>query len=354
MRRLLRLFRLLAAGLVVVLLMTSCSLLGGSSGDSPSSSGSLEKSTLTVGVLPVADSAPFYLALDRGFFRDEGLTVDVQLAANGGDTVTKLVGGSFDIGIASYPAFFAAQVKKVADLAIAVDAYQSRPGHCILLTTGRSPIKSPEDVPGRKIAVSGRGTVSDLSLMAALKVRNLDYSKVQWVEASFPNMGGLLQTGSVDGMLAIEPFITKAEKDFGAIQVLDTFEGPTADFPQSGWGLLRKFAKDNPNTVAAFQRAMAKGTDLAQNRAEVEPLLVKYTKVDKDTAALVTISTYPKTLEPRRLQRPADLMAEFNVIPKRVPYVPSQRLAELDVTPLLLPPPAPVPAPPTSAPTSSK
>jgi NitT/TauT family transport system substrate-binding protein len=332
---------LVSAAVAAIASVSGCGLLGSSAEPSPPSANGLEKPSLTIGVLPVADSAPFYLALDRGFFRDEGLTIDVQPAANGGDTVTKLVGGSFDIGIASYPAFYAAQAKRVADLAIAADAYQSRPGHCVLLTTARSPIKNVADIPGKKIAVSGRGTVSDLSLMSALKVLNLDYSKIQWVEASFPNMGGLLQTDAVDGMLAIEPFITKAEKDFGATRVLDTFEGPTADFPQSGWGLLRKFVNDNPKTVAAFQRAMAKGADLAQNRAEVEPVLIKYTKVDKDTAALLTLSTYPKTLEPRRLQRPADLMAEFNVIPKRQSLIPGERVSELDVTGMLLPAPAP-------------
>jgi NitT/TauT family transport system substrate-binding protein len=341
MRRLLRSSWPHLVLLVAMMLnLCGCGLLSGAS-EEPAASDRLEKAKITVGVLPVADSAPFYLALDKGYFQDEGLTVDVQVATNGGDTVTKLVGGGFDIGIASYPAFLAAQVKKVADVAIAVDAYQSRPGHCVLLTTPASSIKTAADVPGKKIAVSGRGTVSDLSLMSALKVRNLDYTKINWVESPFPNMGALLAKGDVDAMLAIEPFITKGEKEFGALPVLDTFEGPTADFPQSGWGLLRTFVQQNPKTVAAFQRAMARGIDLAQNRAEVEPILVKYTKVDKDTAALLKVSTYSKTLEPKRLQRPADLMAEFGLIPKRQTPTLDERTAELDVAPLLLPPPPP-------------
>jgi NitT/TauT family transport system substrate-binding protein len=128
-----------------------------------------------------------------------------------------------------------------------------------------------------------------------------------------------------------EPFVTTTEKQFGAVPVLDVSSGPTQDISMSGWAALDKNTSANPKTFAAFQRGLAKGvSDVKNDRGgKLEPILVKYVKIDKETAPLVHIADYPESLDPVRLQRVADLMKDFSVIPNK-----------LEVAPMLLATPA--------------
>ena len=85
-----------------------------------------------------------------------------------------------------------------------------------------------------------------------------------------------------------------------------------------------------PANADYLQRGLAKGIrDVKADRTGVlEPILVKYVKIDQGTASLVHISDYPESLDAVRLQRVADLMKQFNVIKDR-----------LDVSQMLAPPP---------------
>jgi NitT/TauT family transport system substrate-binding protein len=104
-------------------------------------------------------------------------------------------------------------------------------------------------------------------------------------------------------------------KNAGAQPIFDTAVGPTADMPTAGWGSTGKFTDQNPNTIAAFQRAMQKGTDLALgDRGKVEPMLVEFSGVDEDTARMATLLTFQSKLDATRIQRVPDLMLEFKVI----------------------------------------
>jgi len=330
-----RLSVIITTALALVLAVSGCSALGGSdkSGSSPGPGqpgGALEKAKIKVGVLPVVDVAPFYRAVDNGYFKQEGLDVEVVLAASGPKAIESLIGGDLDIAVTSYPGAFAAQAKKAADIKIVADLYAAREGHGVLISAPGGTVRKPEDVPGKKIAVTSRGSISDLALMSVLQSKALDVSKIQWVQMPLPDMGPALQRHDIDGAVAVEPFVTMAEKSIGAMPIVDIASGATAELSMSGFASLAKWVKDKPNSLAAFQRGLAKGIrDVKTDRAGVlEPILVKYVKIDQGTASLVHISDYPESLDAVRLQRVADLMKQFDVIKDR-----------LDVSQMLAPPP---------------
>ena len=70
---------------------------------------------------------------------------------------------------------------------------------------------------------------------------------------------------------------------------------------------------------------MAKGQRDAADRPTVEPLLVEYAKVDKETASLVHFGEFPTTLDATRLQRVAGLMRTYGLLEK-----------DFDVKPMLV------------------
>ncbi|HEY0450979.1 ABC transporter substrate-binding protein [Actinophytocola sp.] len=313
---------LVATALTLVTTLTSCGLLGGSdASNAPAQGGSggLEKTSIKVSIMKTTDLAPFHLAMKKGFFDKEGLKVEFVQAPSGGESVTKLVAGEVDISYSSYTPFFLAESKGAAQknggIKIVADAASAGPGSTMVVATPDSSVKSVKDMANKRVAITATGTISDLLTMSTLKTNNVDWKGITWVKTPFPDTAARLKAHEVDAAFVTEPFLTQTMRVAGAQPIFDTAVGPTADMPVAGWGSTGKFVKDNPNTIAAFQRAMQKGTDLAlSDRSLVEPLLVEFSGVDEDTAKMATLLTFQSKLDATRLQRVPDLMLEFGVI----------------------------------------
>jgi NitT/TauT family transport system substrate-binding protein len=307
----------LAASALLVM-TTGCSALGSNDSAATGGNASVEKAKINISVLTAADLAPLYLANQNGYFKQEGLEVNITTAASGAATLTKLVSGESDVIFSSYVPLFVAQATGAADIKLVADAVSASPNSTMVIAGPNSPVKTVQDLAGKKIAITAPGTATDTLTKAIMKANNVDFTKVSWVPMAFPDMSTALGKGDVDAALMVEPFLTQAAKTVGAVPVVDAASGPTADFPVAGYASLAKFTAENPKTIAAFQRAMKKATDDAADRAKIEPMIVKYAKVDADTAALITLPNYHSTMDPRRLQRVPDLLQEFGLIKKRV------------------------------------
>ncbi|MFK0248017.1 ABC transporter substrate-binding protein [Amycolatopsis azurea] len=312
----------LAMAAVVTTSVGGCGLLGGDESSSSGGSGNLEKSKIKVATMSTIDTASLRLAQDGGYFKAEGLDVELTEAATGQISLTKLIGGEVDIAYASYTPFFIAMSKGTADIKLVSDASSAGPKSTMVVTVPTSPVKNVNDLAGKKIGIFAPNTVSDTLTKSVMKDHGVDFSKVQWVPVQPPNMAAALKNGDIDAGFLTEPFITQAAKQAGTVPIVDTATGATQDFPTAGYGALGKFTTENPKTVSAFQRAMQKATRDAADRSKIEPLLVKYAKIDQDTAALTTLLTFQSTLDPRRIQRVPDLLLQMGAIQTKIDVGP--------------------------------
>ncbi|WP_103349462.1 ABC transporter substrate-binding protein [Amycolatopsis sp. CA-128772] len=296
-----------------------CGALG-SAASNPAPAGSgLEKATLKISILPTTDLGPFWLAQDSGYFQAEGLTVESVVAASGQASLAKAISGEADIAFSTYPPFFTAHSTGAADMELVADATSVNPKSNAIVTVPNSPVKTIFDLAGRKIAITAKNTASDLLTRSVMQDHNVDYGKVKWVLIPLPNIAAALQQGDADAAYLPEPYITQAAKTAGAIPVVDINTGATQDFPLTGYGATKKWVREHPKTLAAFQRAMQKATHEALiDRAKVEPLLVRFAKIDEDTAKLLTLPGYGSILDSRRLQRVPDLLLQLGAIPSPI------------------------------------
>lgn len=300
--------------------ISGCGLLGGSDDSSSASegNGAVEKTDITVATLPAIDVAPLHMAVDNGYFKEEGLNVTIDQTASGQAALTKLVGGDADIAFSSYVPFLVAHSKGAADIKFVADAVATTPDSVQIVAMPNSSVKSVRDLEGKRVAVSALNTISDAMVKSVMKANGLDYKSVDFVPVSFPDIAGALSRGDVDAGLLIEPFLTKAASSTGTVRIIDAATGPTKDFPLAGYGALTEFVEKNPKTVAAFQRAMQKATEEAQDRSKVEPVVVKTAKVEPEIASLLKLPLFHSALDASRIQRVSDLCAEFGIIPKRI------------------------------------
>lgn len=296
-----------------------CGLLSGEeeSESQGGGNGSVEKSTITVTHLPSIDVAPLYIAKESGYFSDEGLDVKIEVASSGQAATQKMIGGDADIVQSSYVPFMLAHTKGTAEIKIVADAVSAAPDTFVVVAKKGGDVKKVEDLEGKRIAVSDTGTISDTIVKSLLKTNGLDHKSVEWIPLSFPEIATAVDKGNVDAGLLIEPFLTMGSEKYGVTPVADVATGPTDDFPLAGYGALADFVEKNPKTVAAFQRAMEKATNDAQDRQVVEPVIQETAGLDAATASLVNLPNFHSSLDASRLQRVSDLMVEFGLLEEK-------------------------------------
>lgn len=323
---------LLAAGMAV-LLTAGCGLFGGESSDDNASSetaaakGPLEKSTLNVGVMVGLDCSGAQIALLDDLFKEEGLTVKPETVQSGQVAIPKLAAGSLDFTFGNWVSFMAAQDKGVVDMRFVSESYIATPNSNLgIITVPNSGVNGVKDLVGKKVAVNALKNINELLIRAVFEANDINFDDVELVPMPFPDMAGALSSGAVQAAATIDPFIVNAQQSLGAKLVVDlSGPGPTENWPVAGFATTAKFAKENPNTVAAFQRVLLKGQELAGDRKNVEEALPKYAGMPPEVAAIVRMGTFPTTIDSKRLQRVADALWSYKMLDK-----------ELDVEPLVI------------------
>ncbi|GAA3021758.1 ABC transporter substrate-binding protein [Streptosporangium longisporum] len=262
-----------------------------------------------MGAIAVPDSAPLYLAKARGYFADEGLTVAIEPVQSAPHAFPALEGGALDVALVNYVSVFQA-VSRGASFTVIADAYQAAPRTFVVMTSKDSPVRTMADLKGRTIGVASRRSIGSLTIAAALAAHGLGESDVKLLEFPLPEMIDKLRQGIVDAAWLTEPFITQGTTTGARIvQDMAPADGPTAGLPVAGWGITKAYAARNPRTVAAFQRAIGRAQRLAAtDRKAVTDIIPTYTRIPPAVAGVITLGTFPTTLDAKRLQRVADLM----------------------------------------------
>jgi NitT/TauT family transport system substrate-binding protein len=299
--------------LVAVLALTVAGC--GSSGADEKASSGVEKSTITVGMLPVEGSAALKLAIARGFFRAEGLTVKIQILQGGAEAPPKLSSGNLDISAGAYVPFFQAKAGGFP-LHIVADAYESAPGTHTLLVANDSPIHRVQDLAGKKIGVNAKRNLASLMIEATVGPQGVKLADKNFVAMPLPNMEAALKSHSVDAVQAVEPFSSQMQKSIGARLVTDLSQGPTANFPISGYVSTESWVKKNPKTAAAFKRAIGKGQAMLADRQVLTQTLPTFTQIEPATAQTIHTGVVPTSINTTRLQRVADIMQQYGYLKK--------------------------------------
>ncbi|WP_329051387.1 ABC transporter substrate-binding protein [Amycolatopsis sp. NBC_01488] len=297
---------------LVLALVSACSQRSGSG-----SGGTVEKPAIRVAIFAAVDLATFWLAQEGGYFKAEGLDVQADLAASGQESLNRLTNGQDDLAVSTYTLFFLAK-NNGSDVRLVADATSASPRSNEVVTVPNSPVKTVNDLNGKRIAISSKNAASDVLTQSVMRDHGIDTGKVQWVPMPLPEMGAALAQGKVDAAYQPEPFLTQSAKTAGAYPVIDAASGSTESFPLTGYGATGKWVQDHPKTMLAFQRAMLNATRASVDRARIEPLVVRNAHVDQDIASLMVMPAFGSTLDARRIQRVPDLLQQLGVVQTKI------------------------------------
>ncbi|MFW3168814.1 ABC transporter substrate-binding protein [Geodermatophilus sp. CPCC 206100] len=302
---------------LLVALATTLTACGGGGDAAPGTGaaaepGAPEQTELTVGVLPLADLAPFYLAINEGLFEEQGLTVQADVASGGAAQIAASVAGDLDLVFSNYVSLLQAAAE---GLPMRIVRENNRSGPQGIYAATGSGIDAPADLAGKRIAINSLGNIQELTARAVLESHGVDLDSLTFVELPPPDMPAALAQGNVDAAWMVEPFLTEVEQAGDAGRVVGAFEGPTENLPVAGWATTAQFVQENPNTVAAFVRALDEAMALAaDDPGLVAEVIPTYTEISPEVAAQLAPAGLSVTSDLSDFGALADLMVEHGLI----------------------------------------
>jgi NitT/TauT family transport system substrate-binding protein len=264
---------------------------------------------IKVGSSPVLSSVGIYLAKERGYFKEQGLEVEISDFGNSGAPMTMLLSkGELDVGAGNITAGLFNAIANGEQFKIVADKgnidknkdYLSLIVRNDHIKSGR--YKSLKDLKGFKMGLTSLDGVSQEILTEKfLQSVGLKLEDVTFVKLSYADMNLALKSGTIDATIQIEPFLTKAQSEGIATKVA----GGSSVYPKQQSGVLLyspKFIKESPEEAKKFMIAYAKAVNDYNNafiknehRTEVINDLKKSFKYDDktwDNMAIVGLNDY--------------------------------------------------------------
>ncbi|MGB7951793.1 MAG: ABC transporter substrate-binding protein [Candidatus Binatia bacterium] len=283
-----------------------------------------------LGYMKIADTAPMFVAMEKGFFKAEGLELETIPMAGGAIIVQGVTSGDLQFGWTNVISLYQAHVAKFDFKLIAGGATNvkgSNDTHAIeVLKT--SPIVRAKDLEDKTVAVNTLNNIVHLMAMAWIDQNGADSSKVKFVEIPFPNMAAALAAGQIDAISVQEPFATAAVEKGAARVLVKPWGEVQQKFLIASWFASEKWIQKNRQMTQAFVRAINRGIDaIHADPAVSRSTMIKWTGLSPDLVAKIQLPVFEKTLSERDLQATIDLAAKYKMIPR--PFKASEVISPL-------------------------
>ena len=220
------------------------------------------RTTIAVGGKASLYYLPLTIAGQLGYFRDEGLQVEILDFAGGAKALQAMMGGGADVVSGGFDHVMVMRARGQDLRGFVLQG--ATPAISLGVATGRT-YRSPKDLKGMKIGVSAPGSSTHAFINYLLATAGIAPDDVSIIGVGTgPAAVAAMQAGHLDAIANIEPAITLMEKSGSIKVVVETVsvQGATAVFgsplPSGSLYTREEFIKANPNTVQALANAMVR------------------------------------------------------------------------------------------------
>jgi NitT/TauT family transport system substrate-binding protein len=219
--------------------------------------------TVKVGTTNLSSDIGLFLAEKRGYFKDEGLKVELIPFDAGAKMVAPLGAGDLDAGAGAASAGLYNAVNRGLKLKMVADKGTNIAGYSYKALMVRKDLidsgafKSLADLKGKKVAIIANGAADESVINQALKKAGLKDDDIEKVFLPFPQHLTAFANKAIDASISAEPGITAMVRNGAAVR----FVGLDDFYPVQQTAMLLingKFAEDR-RTVTAFLKAYLRG-----------------------------------------------------------------------------------------------
>lgn len=264
--------------------------------------------------------APFFNAIDEGYFKEEGIEVEV-VKAGGGVATPALLSGQFDFSTSESSAFSA--IMKGGPLKVIVIEANRAP---FQLWSTAPDLRTVQDLKGRQVGIQTRGDTFEIWMRLVLKEHGMSGDDVGYTPMGFGDAPRLaaLKTGTLPAVI-LSPLDVEALKQDGVAFRGHMLEDGMKDKVQmafNGVATSDALIKKNPDLILRFVRATLKGTRfMVAFKDKTIATVMKYGNSDRrsteiDYDDVVRTLTEDGSISSALQQEEADLRAELLKQPK--------------------------------------
>jgi NitT/TauT family transport system substrate-binding protein len=275
----------------------------------------------------------FFLAEDKGYFKAEGLEIQIDQGDGSATPIPKVASGTYDIGFGDINALIEFAARKPEEAPIAVYVMYNRPPFTIAVKAGSS-IRTAKDLEGKTLG--GAANDGALKLFPAFaKLAKLDQSKITITNFA-PNLREqMLMRGQADGVFGYVNTIRFSAKLSGIdpdkeIRFIN-YGDYGMDLYSNALIFSKKFVKENPNAVKGFLRAINKAVidtikDQKTSVAAVikrEPLMKMDIELERMDATIKEEMNHPEIakiglgdIDDARMKKAIDILVDANQLPR--------------------------------------
>ena len=273
-----------------------------------------------LGYMKIVDNAAMFMAMEKGFFKSEGLELETVPMAGGAVIVQGVTSGDLQIGWTNVISLYQAHVEGFDFKLVAPGASNTKDkkeSHTILVSNA-SPLKSAKDLEGKTIAVNTLNNIVHLMAMAWIDKNGGSSSKVKFVEVPFPQMEAALGGGKLDAVSIHEPFATAAVEK-GARVLSYPWGDVLPKFHIAAWFASEKWIQKNKETAQAFVRAVIRGVDAIHADPEASrAAMIKWAGLNPTLAGKIGLPIFEKSIAEKDLQATIDLTQKYKMISRSI------------------------------------
>lgn len=214
--------------------------------------------------------APQYVAIELGYFEDEGLDVKLVNGAGADNVMTALISGDADIGFMGSEASIYIYAEGASDYAVNFAQLTQRAGNFLVSREDEKNFKW-ENLKGKEIIGGRKGGMPQMILEYVLKTKNIDPEKdlsiIQNID--FGLTAGAFSSGTGDYTVEFEPFATALETE-GKGHVVASLGEESGYVPYTAYCVKKSYLDKNKNTIQQFTNAIQRGLDYVNSHTASE------------------------------------------------------------------------------------
>ena len=272
---------------------------------------------------------PFYVAIENGYFKEEGLDIELVLTPGADKVSAAVLSNDVEIGFAGPEASIYVYDGGVEDYIISFAGLTKRDGQFILAREANDNFKL-EDLYNKEILVGRKGGMPSLNFLNALKKSNIDPKKINInYSVEFAALSGSFIGGIGDYVNLFEPTATKLTKD-NLGYVVASIGLMSGEVPYTAFNARKSFINNNEDVIRKFTKALNKGIKytLENNEAEIANVILKQFPDSSLNDLSVIIKRYKDYdcfldstfISEKSFENLEDIMIDNDLLKSYVPY----------------------------------
>lgn len=252
---------------------------------------------VNVGLGGSSVDTPFYLARDKGFFKDENIDVNFTVFASGAGEIAPLGTGELEVGSGAASVGLYNAIARGIDIRVVADKGHTAPGYQYqslivrksLVSSGK--FKSLKDLKGKRVGMAAQGVTTLSYLNEAAKAGGISFSDITPVYMPMPDQVAAMRNNALDASILPEPPGTMIVDAGIGVRFMNTEDFyPYGEVTMVFYGA--KFLNEKPQLARRFMRAYLRGVrayddslkdgKIKTSAADMIALMTKYFKLTPD------------------------------------------------------------------------